>query len=89
MARPEHVHLELLHSFGSVAYTDIKNTVCLSDDDTNSVIYPVGRHIAVRNLETDDINYIRVYFNLGTRQSYQDHCYGNNKGKIKTISCSC
>ena len=60
MAKLEHVRLDFLHAFGSGASSEIRQGVCIGDEETNSIMYPVGRHIAVRNLETHDINFIRV-----------------------------
>ena len=59
MASANLVQLDFLHAFGAEGHSPIQSSVCLSDDDTNNLIYPVGRHIAVRNLETNDINFIR------------------------------
>lgn len=30
------------------------------DDETGNIIYPVGRHIAVRSLDSNDISFIKV-----------------------------
>lgn len=60
MAKPEHVRLDFLHAFGSSVCTEIRQGVCISDEESNSILYPVGRHIAVRNLSNNDINFIRV-----------------------------
>ena len=60
MAKPEHVRLDFLHAFGSGVSSDIKQGVCIGDEESNSILYPVGRHIAVRGLENQDINFIRV-----------------------------
>ena len=49
--------LDFLYAFGSMGYRDIKGVVSLTE--TNCIVYPVGRHIAVKDLETHDIDLIR------------------------------
>ena len=60
MAKADHLRLDFLHAFGSITSTEIRDSVCLGDHETNSLIYPIGKHIGVRNLQTSDINFIRV-----------------------------
>lgn len=59
MARAETLRLDFLHAFGSGCGHKLRDTVCLGDDDSRTVIYLVGRHIAVKSLINDDTNFIK------------------------------
>lgn len=54
------VKLNFLHAFGSAAGFDIRDSVAFGEDESNSIIYPVGRHIAVRSLDSSEISFIKV-----------------------------
>ena len=60
MARAETLRLDFLHGFGSGSGNRMRDTVCYGDDDSKSVIYLIGRHIAVKSLANDDTNFIKV-----------------------------
>jgi WD40 repeat protein len=51
--------LEFVHAFGSSSHTEIKDSLFFGDDDLSCVIYPVGRHIALRNPETAEMTLIK------------------------------
>ena len=51
--------LEFLHSFGSTCHKQITDSLFFSDDDLACLIYPVGRHIAVRQTETNEMTMIK------------------------------
>jgi hypothetical protein len=59
MSRPDQPKLDLLHCFGALSTTRIRDSVLLGDTESNSLIYPAGRHIGVRNLSTSELDFIR------------------------------
>ncbi|OMJ86865.1 hypothetical protein SteCoe_11496 [Stentor coeruleus] len=52
------VKLSYCHAFGSLSSGGIRDCICFGDDETGNILYPIGRHIAVRSLDTNDINFI-------------------------------
>ena len=53
------IKIDLLHAFGSVSNSGIRDCVFFTDEDTNSLIWPVGKHLTVRSLESNEMNFIR------------------------------
>lgn len=53
------IKIDLLHAFGSASNSGIRDCVFFTDEDTNSLIWPVGKHITVRSLESNEMNFIR------------------------------
>jgi hypothetical protein len=56
------VKLSYYHAFGSLSSGGIRDCICFGDDETGNILYPIGRHIAVRSLDTNDINFIIVNY---------------------------
>ena len=54
------VKLSYYHAFGSLSSIGIRDCICFSDDESGNIIYPVGKHIAVRSLDSTEINFIIV-----------------------------
>jgi len=54
------VKLSYHHAFGSLSSIGIRDCICFGDDESGNIIYPVGHHIAVRALDTNDISFIIV-----------------------------
>ena len=52
--------LSYYHAFGSLSSAGIRDCICFGDDEAGNIIYPVGRHIAVRSLDTNEISFITV-----------------------------
>ena len=61
MSREGLSKLEFYHVFGSSVSRGIRDSICFSDDETGVIIYPVGRHLAIRSLDTNEINFIKVF----------------------------
>lgn len=54
------VNLELVHAFGSLSSTGMKNSICFGDDESATMIYAVGKHIGVRSMDTTEMSFIMV-----------------------------
>ena len=54
------VKLSYYHTFGSLSSVGIRDCICFGDDESDNIIYPVGRHIAIRSLDTNEISFIIV-----------------------------
>eukprot|EP00743_Colponemidia_sp_Colp-15_P006147 GILK01006607.1.p1 GENE.GILK01006607.1~~GILK01006607.1.p1 ORF type:complete len:1413 (-),score=360.36 GILK01006607.1:147-4334(-) len=55
---------DLLFAFGSAGSSGLKDAVSFSDDDGQYILYPVGRQIAIRHVETTEIYFIKQQNNV-------------------------
>lgn len=58
------IKLDFLHAFGSLSSSGIRDSVCFGDDESSTVIFPVGRHLAVRSLDTNEVTFINEPANV-------------------------
>lgn len=55
------ISIELIHGFGSICSKGFKDSVGLYDDDgTRSIIFPLSKHIAIKKLESSDMQLISI-----------------------------
>ena len=55
---PAEVVVEIAHAFGSHCSTDLRDPVIFGDEAGHYLIFPVGRHIAFRHLDTGEMNFV-------------------------------
>mmetsp|Transcript_99678 Transcript_99678/g.281376 ORF Transcript_99678/g.281376 Transcript_99678/m.281376 type:complete len:1328 (-) Transcript_99678:146-4129(-) len=51
------ITLEVAHAFGSLASGTFRDAACFADDGGRCIVAPVGRHVALRNVETGDATF--------------------------------
>eukprot|EP00746_Dinoflagellata_sp_MGD_P164664 gnl/MRDRNA2_/MRDRNA2_93427_c0_seq1.p1 gnl/MRDRNA2_/MRDRNA2_93427_c0~~gnl/MRDRNA2_/MRDRNA2_93427_c0_seq1.p1 ORF type:complete len:1327 (-),score=290.79 gnl/MRDRNA2_/MRDRNA2_93427_c0_seq1:168-4148(-) len=52
------VTVEIVHAFGSHCGTELRDSVFFGDDAGHYIVYPVGRHIAFRHVDTGEMNFV-------------------------------
>ena len=57
--------LDLVHSFGSSTCRGFRDCVGIYEEDGNKkIIYPVGKFIAIKNIEKPDMSFVKLNDNL-------------------------
>jgi len=58
MAADTEVSVEIVHAFGSLSGTGVRDAVLFADDVGHHITYPVGRQLAVCHLESGEASFI-------------------------------
>ena len=52
--------LDVVHAFGSNCSNGYRDSVAIMEDDNRRIVFPVGKYIALKQLDRPDMGFIRL-----------------------------